>query len=373
MHNPVSEYFRSFPQRFGDGWNRFWFTPSDPLTLCVLRVAAGLMALYLHFTLSFDLVAFFSADGLLPPHAVAQWAGGSPTLPGFPTPDRLSYLSYVTSPVALWVLHGIGFVVLAAFTLGLFTRYTSIAAVVIVLSYMHRGPMLVSYVEPVLAMVLFYLCLGPCGARLSLDSRWRRSRHPAPASNAESCSSSWATVATRLLQLHFSAFCFMMGLSKLAGGSGSVWWSGEAMWMLISRPDSRLIDLTWLAGHPFLIDVWTHVVVGFELAFPVVIWNRAARPIVLSLAVLVWGSLIPVTGLTTFYVMLIVASWSFVDPSSWLTLRESVRSGLGKAADAVPVPAIAEAAPQPSHEATSASREQSPSKSGRMARRHVRK
>lgn len=370
MHNPVSEYFRRFPERFGDGWNRFWFRPSDPLTLCVLRLAAGLLALYLHLTLSFDLVAFFSADGLLPPSVVAHWAQeASPAVRGFPTLDRLSYLSYVTSPAALWVLHGVGFAVLVAFTLGLFTRYSSIAALVVVLSYMHRGPMLVSYVEPVLAMVMFYLCLAPCGACLSLDSLWR-SRNASAPGDADRVSSPWATVAMRLLQLHFSAFCFMMGLSKLAGGSGQVWWSGEAMWMLIARPESRLIDLTWLAGHPFVIDVWTHMVVWFELAFPILVWNRFARPLALSMAVLVWGSLIPVTGLTTFYVMLIIASWSFVEPSSWRALREYAGSWLGQTAAAVRVPAIAgEGMPETSRETSSASREQSPSKSSRMARR----
>ena len=41
------------------------------------------------------------------------------------------------------------------------------------------------------------------------------------------------------------------------------------MWWLIARPESRLVDLTWLYPTPKLIDLWTHAIVLFELGFPV--------------------------------------------------------------------------------------------------------
>jgi hypothetical protein len=299
--------FRAWVQRFGDGWNRFWFASGDPISLAVIRISTGLVALYLHLTFTFDLIQFFGADGLLPPHVVNQWAVETIGVPGFPTLPRLSYLSYVTNPTALWVLHALAFVPLIAFTIGLFTRYAGIASLIVVLSYMHRAPMLVSQVEPLVAMLLFYLCLGPCGAVLSLDAKLRP-RHLSLVTRHSS-------LALRLIQIHFAAFCFLMGLSKLAGGNSNVWWSGEAIWMLISRPESRLVDLTWL-GHPFLIDVWTHAVVWFELLFPILIWNRWARPLMLALAVPIWGSLLLVTGLTLFYLTLICASLAFI-PAPW--------------------------------------------------------
>ncbi len=50
---------------FGQAWNRFWFTPSDPYTLAVLRVLVGLVATYNIFTYSFDLLRFFGPSGML--------------------------------------------------------------------------------------------------------------------------------------------------------------------------------------------------------------------------------------------------------------------------------------------------------------------
>jgi hypothetical protein len=45
------------------GWCRFWFTPSDPTPLCLMRIVAGLLALYVHISYSFDLQALEGRDG----------------------------------------------------------------------------------------------------------------------------------------------------------------------------------------------------------------------------------------------------------------------------------------------------------------------
>src|SRR5437016_1098876 len=130
MTSPFREEFRSLPQRFGAAWNRFWFAPRDPLVLCALRLATGVVTLYLLFTFSPDIQAFFAAGGLLPADAVAAWAREHAS-PGFPTVDRFSYLSYVSNPNTLMALHVAGLGVLLAFTVGLLTRVTSIASLVV--------------------------------------------------------------------------------------------------------------------------------------------------------------------------------------------------------------------------------------------------
>src|SRR5205085_2642600 len=40
-------YWTTLAARFGEGWNRFWFTPSDPLSLGVLRIGIGLILFFL--------------------------------------------------------------------------------------------------------------------------------------------------------------------------------------------------------------------------------------------------------------------------------------------------------------------------------------
>jgi hypothetical protein len=107
-----------------------------------------------------DLVRFFGAGGWLPVETMTEIERGG---------NAFSYLNYLSSPAELWTAHILGFVALVLFTVGLLTRVTSILALIVVLAYVHRAPVLMSQVEPVLTMILFYLCLGPSGAYLSVD------------------------------------------------------------------------------------------------------------------------------------------------------------------------------------------------------------
>lgn len=324
-----NSYFRGLAERFGAGWNRFWFAPGDPFPLCALRILAGLMALYLHASYTPDLLRLFGENGLLPVGTVRQLQGGA---------FGWSYLDYVHGTTPLRIAHALGFVVLASFTVGLFARASAVAALVVVLSYIHRGPPLTHLVEPILAFVMFYLCLGPCGRYLSVD-RWLAQRkkalqsipipHGSQSRGAQRSVS--ATVALRLLQVHLAVVYAMMALGKLSGSSpdvGSVWWTGEALWWLMAKPESRLLDLTWLSEHPYVINVWTHAVVWTELAFALLIFNRWARPLLLVLSTLVWLSLAVVTGFVPFCLLMIFANVAFVPPENlrrWL--------GRGQAAD----------------------------------------
>jgi hypothetical protein len=105
----------------------------------------------------------------------------------------------------------------------------------------------------------------------------------------------------------------MMGLTKLYGDA---WWDGNAIWLLMAQTQSRPLNLTALrnAGQfgEYLINFWTQGVLYFELAFPVLIWNRPARPLLVALGILAWGSLVLVTGQLLFGLAMIVASTAFL-------------------------------------------------------------
>jgi hypothetical protein len=192
--------------------------------------------------------------------------------------------------------------------------------------------MLTAQVEPVVAFVMLYLCIGPAGRSLSVDG-WLRSRRgdapttlarpsaagatrqTLPASAVAPCPGSVAaTVSIRLIQVHLTLVYAMMGVGKLAG---EVWWNGLGIWWLIARPEMRLVDWTWLAEFPKIVAAWTHAQAAFEIAFAVLIWNRTARPLLLFLAVIGWLVLAPVSGLVTYSLMMIVANLSFISPA-WL-------------------------------------------------------
>ena len=72
------------------------------------------------------------------------------------------------------------------------------------------------------------------------------------------------------------------GLSKLQGPS---WWGGEAMWRAFANLEYQSLDMTWLAWHPWLVNIMTHVSVVWEISFCVLIWKPLWRPLVLAGAV----------------------------------------------------------------------------------------
>lgn len=282
-------------------WNRFWFVPIGRAPLDLLRVVSGGIALILLLTLLPDLAFYFGPEGVLPVSAIEQLEG---PLHG------VSYLNYFTSPTELMVLHVVGIVFVAMFTLGLFTPITSVAALAVMLSTVHRGPMLASLVEPVVTMVMFYYCLGPGGPFAWIASKF--SGRPIERV------SSWATVSLRLIQVHLCLLYATMGLSKLMSDT---WWGGSGVWWLIARPESRLFDLTGLAtweigGTPigiYVINLWSHAIVVFELAFALLIWNRLLRPLLLGWSLIHWIGVAILLGQPILALMMIGANAAFLD------------------------------------------------------------
>ncbi len=299
----ISRYFNLLAENFGRGWNRFWFTPSDPLPLAVIRLGTGAVALYCYLTLAPDLTRLFAPGGWLPLDVVRQIEGNSAMY-------QWSYFNYFQGSNELWTVYILGGLVLAAFFAGWQTRVTAPLALVTVLSTVHRAPLISSQLEPLLTMVIMYLTLGPAGACLSVDA-WRKSRASSSTADqpGQRTSSLGAGVVTRLLQVHLAMLYACMGLSKLFAES---WWSGSAAWSLITRSESRLADFTWLYSHPFVVNSWTHAIVLFEIGFAILIWNRLARPLLLALAMAMWCSVTLLTGQLTFLAMMLTANLAFV-------------------------------------------------------------
>ena len=293
-------YWHAFVDQFGSAWTKFWFTPRDPATIADLRVLLGLLAAYFELSHTSDLQTWFGPKGILSSHAIAQLDDASLA----PGAYHLSYLHWAKTPTALWILHGAGLVVIACFVAGLWTRITSLGALVVVLAYVHRGPLLTGPFEPVLTMLLAYLCLAPVGSYWSLDA-WRAGNPTRPPS--------WTTnVAVRLIQVHLAGLSVMVGLNMLAA---ETWWGGEALWWLLARSESRLVDLTAWIPNMMVINAWTHVTVAYLLVFGVLIWNRLARPILLILGVPIWFGLALASGQVAWCVAMWVASLAFVDGS----------------------------------------------------------
>jgi hypothetical protein len=328
MLSACTAYLTDLSEQFGNGWNRFWYTRSDPFTLSVIRVLAGGLATYMVLSYTPDLERFFGPDGILSVETVRTLAvPGMDRAMGIENSYRFSFLDYCQSATTLRAAHWTSVAILAAFTLGIFSRISSILALVVFISYAQRATCLTAQAEPILSFILLYLCIGPSGACLSID-RWLASRKAGalaklPDTDRTSIS---ATIAIRLIQLHLTVVFLMMALAK---NYGVLWWNGTAIaWLIVNSP-GRIINLQGITENTYLINIWTHAQVAYEMTFPIFIWNRLARPLWLVAGLVLWSLMAALTGLVAFAFAVVIATLAFVEP----TQMRAIFDGLTRRAE----------------------------------------
>ena len=114
---------------------------------------------------------------------------------------------YLETPLEwLPVVHAAALIVLVLFTIGLFSRITSILSFLILLNYVHRVPAALFGLDQINAILTLYLAVGPSGAGLSVDrilARYRLARkslasNPAVTSDLDPPASVGANISLRL-------------------------------------------------------------------------------------------------------------------------------------------------------------------------------
>ncbi|MDA1052756.1 MAG: HTTM domain-containing protein [Planctomycetota bacterium] len=299
--NSLLQAGKSWLSEIVSGWNRFWFTPSDPHTLALLRILAGAMLFYTHLVWSKNLVAFLGPHSWILREASMELHRGT---------HAWSHLWYIDSPGVLWAQHVVVLIVMAMFTVGLFSRVTSVLACLLTISYCHRLDGALFGLDQVNAMLAMYLMIGPCGAVYSVD-RWLAKRKaggqlPRPAATTS------GNLAIRLIQVHMCIIYLFGGISKMRG---EMWWDGTAVWYAISNLEYQSLDITWLVRFPWLIALLSHITVVWEASYCFLIWPRATRPIMLGLAVCVHGGIALFLGMITFGLVMIIGNVAFLSPS----------------------------------------------------------
>jgi len=346
----VARYLRGQFHEAVLGWNRFWFTPADPITLALIRILAGAMLFYTHLVWSIGLEDFFgrhawvspaAIDALENPQSAQRVAPEDQQQAETPRPRSYawSHFFWIESPAAIWTIHIAGLIVLLMLTLGLMTRVASVLAFLLVVSYANRVPGALFGLDDINGMLAMYLMVGPAGAVWSLDS-WLKRRgamgglsalvpsnkdepssesgkggQAAHATRAEAASGSvGANIAIRLMQVHLCIIYLFSGLGKLRGDT---WWDGTAIWGAIANLEYQSIDMTWMAHWPLLINVLTHVTIVWEVFYCALIWPRALRPWMLLLAIPLHLGIAVFLGMMTFGLVMLIANVAFVPPE-WL-------------------------------------------------------
>jgi hypothetical protein len=277
-------------------WGRFWFEPVSPSSICVFRVAFGVLSLLNSLLFLPDFMIWFSDGGAAPPGSVARV---QPTL-------VLALLQRVHPGdgfyISLLLLEILGSGLVA---LGLFTKPSLLVVSLARLILHHRNPLLWHQVDILLRYYGPILLLCPCGEMYSLD-RWlcRRGNPAAPLRH-------FAPWGQRMIELKLSLIYAEAFSGKIVGQS---WLDGTAVYYATHFLEGVRHPVPAVMDHLVVYQALTYFTLAIEFSLAVLIWfPRLRYPILL-------GGLLFHLGIHAFISLdllepgVVIAYLCFVDP-----------------------------------------------------------
>ncbi len=312
-------------------WTRFWFAPTHPLGLHLVRLLTGILLLAWLLPLASDVQSFFGPNGLFDRRAfveAARLTDGPPKSIGW----SLLYLGGFSAATVKAVYWG-SIVVLALFTLGVATRWTGVLTWLVVASFT-ANPAFDDEVDPLLLMLTLYLALGYLllGLRNGGTSWLERILGRLDTfllggilrrrDESESKSVA-ANMALRLIQLHLTIIIVTSGLHKLQFGE---WWSGIAFWFplqpTLELTSQRLREMVPDATmYLVMLSIAAYATLAWQLFFPVFAWRKG-----LSRILLLAGAVAGVIGSIVIYqsplfgTAIAIACLAFVTEYEWASV-----------------------------------------------------
>jgi hypothetical protein len=320
-------------KRCAAAWERFWFTPQPTSTLAIFRIAIGAVSFGWALSLLPDFRTFFSEHGIEPIPPTHEPTGAWGVLNTFP-----NYSVAIALYVALLVAS-------VCLLVGYRTRVASIVVFVGIVSFEHRAPSIWNSGDGLLRNVAFMLMLAPAGASLSVD-RWRRARDrfwefPARAP--------WAL---RLVQIQLSAVYLGAVWIKL---HAPTWLHGTAVSYASRLEDFSRYPLPAVFSHsPAFSAVMTYWTIAVELMIGILVWNRAARPLVLTLGVLLHVTVGLNMELGFFSETMLAMYLAFLTPTFASACILAVRDGVHAMAARLHQPRLSAVGPRHEHDSAEA-------------------
>ncbi|MGE3975392.1 MAG: HTTM domain-containing protein [Bdellovibrionales bacterium] len=229
---------------FEKSWNEFWFCSVDLRFVSLFRQLFGLVIFSYYGFRWIYLKLFFTDEGLVPLQEGMHFFSGR------------FFAFYFWFPQSLEAIHLLyaGFMLsLALLTLGIKPRLFAWIALFLHLLFVQRNYAVIYGADKVVSCWLLYL--GLCASSVKI-----KSKEPVWSTDL------WSGVGVRLIQIQLCVIYLYSGLEKLRGGT---WWSGTALWAILTNQDLVYFDFSFLAHFPLLVVMGSYFAIFFELYFPV--------------------------------------------------------------------------------------------------------
>lgn len=295
-------------------WNRFFFEPISPASIAFYRIILGAILVANYLLMIPDVETWFSDKGSLSLATSRQVSGGAgfKIFPYLPAGD-------------LWVWIYFWSITLAAvtFTLGLYTRVSSVVLFVLLLAMHHRNTVILNSGDSFIRVVMFFMMFTPSGAAYSLD-RWRRVR-AGKETGPPAAREPWAQ---RLIQIQLAALYFYAFVWK---AMGPMWLDGTAVYYTSRLVEFWRFPVPYVYEHMWTIKLWTWGTLVVELALGVLVWIKELRYWVLLSGLLLHLGIDYSMNIPLFGPTMVAAYITFVEPEHLQNCLRSLKRRFSRA------------------------------------------
>lgn len=246
----------------------------SPVTMGVMRMVTGTLALVNFLMLSIDFEAWFTDKGFTPAWHATRWADSVP---------RLNLLEGVTDSRVTFVFFVLACVAALFTAIGLWSRVSSIALFVLIATFHHRNPMILHSGDTLLRQMAFIVMLSPSGAACSVDrlvGLWKGTASLIPA-----MVSAWPQ---RLMQFQVTVVYFTTVWHKW---TGTDWQNGTATWFVPQLHEFDRFPAPAFMDQQPMVAITTYGTLLVELGIAFLAYAKPLRKWVL------WGGVLLHAGI----------------------------------------------------------------------------
>lgn len=276
------------------------------------------------------LLAFYLQG--LPIHGFLWGSGGPISFEIFNTylsqTGKVSLLAISGTDFWLFALIGAGLVSALGLLLGLFTRSMLLVSLVLLWSFHARNPYILTGGDNVGRIVMLFMLFLSTNRYWSLDSHlgWTEER------------SRWTNIAHHFgfLAILFQ-MCALYLTSALSKATGELWQNGTAVYYVLRSDVFGHPGIgDFLASHYLTPTILTYAVLGLQLSFAFLVWNRRIRPWLIGALSLMHVGIAIVMGLWRFS-FVVIGSLMILVPDEVFhrtATKISTRLNIGRVASA---------------------------------------
>lgn len=159
--------------------------------------------------------------------------------------------------------------------------------------------------DNLLKFVLLYMVFANSFQHFSVESKKEN----------DSLSNTFSNLAGHSIQLHLCLAYFLSAIHKV---HSDVWFNGVATYYTLSLERFRGTDFNlWLAKNGVFVTFSTYFTMLFELFFPIGIWNKSFRKILIVCGILVHSGIFVFMMIYDFQIIFLMTYGFFISELEW--------------------------------------------------------